>query len=255
METKSGIIEIKYFYQNIMKPAFKFISLILLLCLISCNKNNVEDSTLYYGNNNYYIPALIINTDKVLDNAEIEKLIKGYYKDDRRIEGKIKAILRYDEKPYKIVYSDKKILEGNIEINILNFDKVKKEFDEKIAKFKSKKSSTSLKDHNVYGYYFNLGSCAHLSYIDDLYIISKDKKETYFLTSIYKNEVSRSDTIIRKGNNFEKNYLVWHGFDEPQTKSKEILYETKDKDIIAKDLNYMSESEEKYVYFYFKLDK
>ncbi|MDR7208590.1 hypothetical protein [Flavobacterium piscis] len=238
-----------------MKLTSKFIFLILFLCLLSCNKNGVEDSNLYYGNNNYYIPALIIDTDKVLNNPEIEKLIKGYYSDDKKIEGKIKTILNYNHKPYKIVYSEREQLTGNIDINILNFDKIRKEFHQKITAFKSIQNTTSLKDQTIYGYYFNLGSCAHISYMDELSLISKDKKGTYFLTSLYKNQVSRTDTLLKKENNFEKNYLVWHGINEPQTKSKQILYETKDKDIIVKDLDYVSENEEKYVHYYFKLDK
>ena len=238
-----------------MKLISKFIFLLLLIALNSCNKNNIENSTLYYGNNKYYIPALIIDTDKILTNKEIEELIKAFYTEHQEIEGKVKTILKFKDKPYSLIYSDKALLDKSITMNILAFDKVKKEFDKHINDFKSIKNTTPLKDHTIYGYYFNLGSCAHLSYIDELSLISKDKKGTYFLTSLYENQVSRSDTIIKKGNNFEKNYLVWHGINEPQTKSKQILYETKDKDIIVKDLDYVDESEETYIYFYFKLDK
>ncbi|UWY29324.1 hypothetical protein N4T20_05165 [Flavobacterium sp. TR2] len=197
---------------------------------------------------------MIIETNKTLDNKAIEVLIKNFYSKHKEIQGKAKTILKFKSQPYCLVYSEKELYSENIEIKIFPFGQVKKEFDKQISDFKAIKKTTPLNNHTIYGYYLNLGSCTNIHYSDNLYIISKDNNN-YFLTSFLENKIIKTDSLSKTNNSFEKVYLIWHGIDKPETKSKEIFYEIKDKDMLTKDLSDINESEEKYGEFYFKLDK
>ena len=230
--------------------------ILILILLISniCSCQQEITTKVYFGNNKYHIPAEIVNTKSFWSKQQIKDFSDNTYKRLRKDEGKICTIIMHNNSPYSIIYNDKNPVTGEIKDTIFDYKDLQLKYENLVNKFKSIKSKTEANLHKVYGYYINLGSCGHKYDGGFLTIITKDTNENYFMSSTYLCDGCETifKPIVKTKEGFEIENRVWNGVNEPEIKAKEIFYENNG-NLIAKDLNYVSKDDEKYVYYLIKM--
>lgn len=230
-----------------------FFLILIIFSLNSC-KNNVN-TKVYYGNNKYYIPAEIVETNTIWDLQQIKDFSSNTYKRLQKDEGKICTVLIHKKSPYSIIYNDKNSVTGEIKDTIFSYLTLHAKYENLVKKFESIKSQTSAKSHEIYGYYINLGTIGHLYDGGFLTIITKDTDKNYFKSTSYLCDGCEVvfKPLVKTKEGFEVENKIWKGLNVPETTAKEIYYEING-NLISKDLHYVSKDEEKFVSYFIKMN-
>jgi hypothetical protein len=213
---------------------------------------DIIKSKSYYGNNNYHMPACIIDTKSKLNQQKLQEIGKKMFDMHPNQEGSICTLVKYKDEPYAVLYN-RKPLSSEIKDTIILFEKFKKNYHDLRKKFEVEKHKTELKSHTIFGYYANLGSCGFKYDPGYLTIISSDSDGNYFI-SLYFCDSCKLETypMLKTAKGYEREYKVWKGLKEPPANAKELLYE-RNGDFVVKDLSYVREGDEKYVYYLLKI--
>jgi hypothetical protein len=235
--------------KSVLKSSINFC--LLFICNLSCSQN-VSKSEVFVGNNKYYLPAEIIETNMIWENNQISDFSKKTYERLPEQRGKVCTVLKNNNVPYSIIYNN--INYSKKTDSIISLSNFKVKYDTLIKNFEIIKEKSIGKSYSIYGYYASIGS-SETNYDQGLYIITKDDANNYFISTTfnlceYCNLAFRPMKINKSG--FERENAHFQGNFSPEILSKEIYYEHNG-NFIVKDLYYVKETDDMYVDYLLKI--
>jgi len=233
-----------------MKKITFLLTPLIMFLAYSCT---TPDVTFYSGNNEYCAPALIIQSDKSIERDEIEAIFKKAYSDNNLL-GELRGVVYTDSQAVLYIKANKTDkIDKEFEFTVIPFQTIKKEMDAVIKEFYAIKNKSALSTHSIYAIYFSLGTCAFTDYDPSITIISKSAKNEFYYTKVQKyNDQLMIEPIKleHKDNTFSFTYQ----YQGDRSAFKRILYEVEHKNLLYKSLEYVSESDKKYMYYLFKIE-
>lgn len=258
----------KYFYFSMILCAVIFTSIDFikiqkmkmdLRTQFDGNKNSertkeiYEIQYIYKGNNKYHIPCIIVETTELLSNDQISNIQKRLHKEFSDKGSIVRSLFKNKGESYAIAHSTIKDFKYESKIQLIK--DINEKYSFVVKDFIQKKAKSDIKDHEIYGIYYNIGDCSKLNieHPNYLTIITYDSLNNYFYSN-FKTVIVDLKPIIFDGKKFIKDKQVFQGIATPSVSAQDQYILNEYHDLLNKDLYHVDAKSEKYEKYLHRLE-